>query len=103
MSSTQTQTVVPVQPDISYHPDFAKYQLRSERVKAELTNKDEFPAGFPRQLTGPLVWEGRDFTDESEWTLVLNAAQLLEIEEALAHFNCMYFTILQRNNSDNIL
>ena len=88
MSSTQTQTAVQVQPDISYHPDYEKYQLRSKRVKAQLTNNDGFPAEFPRQLTGPLVWEGSDFTEESEWTLVLNEAQLLEINEALAYFSC---------------
>jgi hypothetical protein len=85
MALTQSQ---PRQPDISYHPDFEKYQLRSARLK-ELRARapdSSLPAGFPKQLTSPLVWEGKDFVDESEWTVSLSGPQLAEIHEALLHF-----------------
>jgi hypothetical protein len=74
------------QPDISYHPDFQKYQSRTERIKAQLPPKIGLPAGFPAQLTGPLVWEGKDFTDESQWTFSLNESQFEEIHNALINF-----------------
>jgi hypothetical protein len=74
------------QPDISYHPDFEKYQLRTERLKALRPPNSGPPQGFPDQLIGPLVWEGKDFTDEKEWTFSLNESQLEEIHKALIHF-----------------
>jgi len=77
------------QPDISYHPDFEKYKLRTERLKAARAPNPSLPAAFPRQLTGPLVWEGTDFTNEREWTLSLDATQLAEIHEALSHFKSL--------------
>jgi len=76
------------QPDISYHPDFKKYQLRTERIKARLPQGVKLPPKFPEKLTGPLVWEGKDFTDERDWTFVLSDAQLKEIHDALVHFKC---------------
>ena len=81
---TQTQT----QPDISYHPDFEKYQLRTERLKPFRKEKSSLPPGFPQQLTGPLVWEGKDFTDEKQWTFSLIEEHLEEIHNALQHFKC---------------
>lgn len=88
MSVTATQT----QPDISYHPDFEKYQLRSARIKAQLPSDSELLQGFPEQLTGPIVWEGEDFENEDDWTLALNAEQLEEIHGALEHFNVSCYT-----------
>ena len=82
MGATLTQT----QPDISYHPDFEKYQLRSERLKAVRAPNSDLPAGFPEQLTGPLVWEEKDFLDKREWTFSLNESHLEEIQNALQHF-----------------
>jgi hypothetical protein len=82
------------QPDISYHPNFEKYQLRSERLKALRPANSGLPTGFPEQLRGPLVWEGKDFTDEKEWTFSLNESQLEEIHQALVHFKSgFYFSI----------
>jgi hypothetical protein len=83
MAATITQT----QPDISYHPDFEKYQLRTERLKP-LRASNGLPLGFPEQLTGPLVWEGKDFTNEKEWTFSLTESHLEEIHNALQHFKC---------------
>jgi hypothetical protein len=79
------------QPDISYHPDFEKYQLRTERLKDLRQSTTELPEGFPKKLTGPLVWEGKDFTDEKEWTFSLNESHLEEIHKALLHFQCTSF------------
>ena len=83
MPITVTQTQAR-QPDISYHPDLAKYKLRTERLKDQRSTTG-LPAGFPSKLTGPIVWEGKDFTDEKQWTLSLNEEQLEEIHEALLH------------------
>jgi hypothetical protein len=78
------------QPDISYHPDFEKYQLRTERLKAQRPSNPSLPTAFPQELTGPLVWEGHDFTDESEWTFTLSEKQLDEIQNALDSFKRKY-------------
>jgi len=86
MTATLTQTQT--QPDISYHPDFQKFQLRTERLKATRKADSSLPPGFPEQLTGPLVWEGEDFTDEKQWTFSLTEAHLEDIHNALQHFKC---------------
>lgn len=99
-------TLVQQQPDISYHPDFDKYQLRTERLKAQRPADVGLPVGFPAQLTGPLVWEGQDFSDESQWTLSLNEAQLREIHNALGHFKSKIYLEapkLQANNGAQVL
>lgn len=87
MSATQTQTLAH-QPDISYHPDFQKYQLRSERIRPPNASNSKLPEGFPQYLTGPLVWEGLDWTDERQWTLVLSQQDREEIDGALKKFKC---------------
>ncbi|KAF8865686.1 putative TfdA family oxidoreductase [Acephala macrosclerotiorum] len=81
-----TLTLTQQQPDISYHPDFEKYKLRTERRKAQGLPSSGLPVGFPAQLTGPLVWQGKDFKDESPWDLILTEPQLEEIHAALEHF-----------------
>ncbi|KAE8445881.1 hypothetical protein EG329_012805 [Mollisiaceae sp. DMI_Dod_QoI] len=79
-------TLVQKQPDISYHPDFEKFRLRTEHLKAQRRPDVGLPAGFPARLTGPLVWEGKDFENKSPWDLVLTKPQLEEIHNALLHF-----------------
>ncbi|KAL2062016.1 hypothetical protein VTL71DRAFT_6282 [Oculimacula yallundae] len=86
MSSTQTETQ---QPNISYHPDFQKYQLRSEKIKSQTSAGIKLPRSFPAELKGELVWEGKDFTDESQWTLVLTESHIKEIDAALKHFKSL--------------
>lgn len=81
------------QPDIQYHPDEANWRARTARRLAE--NPDlpntSLPEGYPKKLESPLVWKGSDFSQgESEWVTVLTEAQLLEIDEALAHFKCKF-------------
>lgn len=82
MSQTQTQT----QPDISYHPDFQKYQLRSDKIKALNPSIKKLPGSFLSQMKGELVWEAKDYTDEKQWTLVLTEDHLAEIDDALKAF-----------------
>ncbi|KAJ7090387.1 hypothetical protein B0H15DRAFT_779193 [Mycena belliarum] len=81
----------PKQPDISYHPDEAKFRARTARRLAEdLTLPQKpLPAGFPPSFEGPGVWEGKDWTDESQWVYNLTDAQLKEIDQALAHFESL--------------
>lgn len=80
-------TTIQQQPDISYHPDYEKYQIRIERLREQRASHTALPPSFPEKLAGPLVWEGQDFTDESEWTFVLTPDQLNEINSALLYFN----------------
>jgi len=37
-------------------------------------------------MKGELVWEGKDYTDEKQWTLVLTEDHLVEIDDALKAF-----------------
>jgi hypothetical protein len=82
MSTTVTRT----QPDISYHPHYTKFQLRTEQLKPERPATPLLPSSFPEKLTGPL--EGIDFKDNSDWIFVLNEEQPGEIGDTLVHFKC---------------
>ncbi|KAF7323259.1 Clavaminate synthase-like protein [Mycena chlorophos] len=90
MSVTETITL-PVQPDISYHPDPEKFRARTARRLAEdpTLPQQPLPAGFPARVDGPIVWEGKDWIDESQWVYNLSQEQLAEIDKALAHFNSL--------------
>lgn len=88
MSTTQTITQ-PTQPDIQYHPDFSKYQARTKRRKETESLQTTLPEGFPRQLDSPLVWEGKDVEQHSDWIYNLSDAQLDEIDSALNSFKCL--------------
>jgi hypothetical protein len=82
-----------VQPDISYHPDFEKYQTRSkQRVQTEKISKT-LPDGFPEKLESSLVWEGKDLSNveegKEEWLYKLSVEQLDEIDAALKHFKSL--------------
>ncbi|KAK6952849.1 hypothetical protein Daesc_005143 [Daldinia eschscholtzii] len=79
----------PGQPDISYAPDFNKYEARRDnRIKSGNLPK-ELPKGLPRQLTGKLVWEGDSLAKEYDWTYVLKQDQLDEIDLAVKHFKSL--------------
>lgn len=75
------------QPDISYHPDEAKYLARAARRLAEDPALPDVPLpdGFPPRVEGPIVWDGGDWTSE-QWVYQLNGAELNEIDAALDHF-----------------
>ncbi|RDB24020.1 hypothetical protein Hypma_008647 [Hypsizygus marmoreus] len=76
------------QPDIEYQPDEVKYLARVARNLAEDPNRVNvpLPEGFPKQVDGPIVWEGKDWTSEDQWVYKLSEAELAEIHEALVHF-----------------
>ncbi|KAK0434047.1 uncharacterized protein EV420DRAFT_1282790 [Desarmillaria tabescens] len=76
------------QPDISYHPDKAKYHARTARRLAEDPSLPEvaLPEGFPPRVEGPIVWEGKDWTSEDQWVYQLRDAELEEIDRALQYF-----------------
>lgn len=77
------------QPDIAYLPDREKWQTRSAR---RLVQHPTLPAtplkeGFPVKYISPLAWEGKDWTDESQWVHNLSTEQLKEIDDAVQHFH----------------
>ncbi|KAJ5658461.1 uncharacterized protein N7484_002110 [Penicillium longicatenatum] len=88
MSSTET-IARPRQPDIQYHPDWAKYQARSRRRKKIETLQTSLPAGFPQHLVSPLVWDGKDIEKRDDWIYQLSDAQLDEIDAALMSFKAL--------------
>lgn len=85
MSVTATITQ-PVQPDIQYHPDFEKYQARTRHRKETESLQTSLPPGFPQKLTSPLVWEGKDVEQRSDWIYKLTDEQLDEIDAGLKSF-----------------
>ena len=73
MSTTVTSLATPAalvagppgQPDIAYAPDFEKYQARTARRLAERKLATTLPEGFPSELRGDLVWEGKTLAEAS--------------------------------------
>lgn len=78
----------PQQPDIEYHPDKVKWAARTARRLAEdpTLPQQSLPEGFPKHLDSPLVWEGKDWTDASQWEFELTPEHLKEIDDAVKHF-----------------
>uniref|UniRef100_A0A8H7Y691 TauD/TfdA-like domain-containing protein n=1 Tax=Psilocybe cubensis TaxID=181762 RepID=A0A8H7Y691_PSICU len=79
------------QPDIEYHPDEAKWKARTARRLAEdpTLPQQSLPEGFPKHLDSPLVWEGKDWTEASQWEYTLTAEHLKEIDDAVKHFRAL--------------
>lgn len=77
------------QPDITYQPDREKWQARTARRLAENPSllSSALPEGFPKKLDSPLVWEGKDWTDEKQWVYELDADELKELDDAARHFH----------------
>ncbi|CAL5868640.1 uncharacterized protein PFLUO_LOCUS2867 [Penicillium psychrofluorescens] len=88
MSAVQTITK-PVQPEIQYHPNFEQYQARTRLRKETESLPTSLPAGFPQKLVSPLVWEGKDVENRSDWIYQLSDAQLDEIDAALKSFKAL--------------
>lgn len=86
-----TSDTVTKQPDIPYHPDREKWYQRTARRLAEDPSLPQtpLPKGFPQQVQSPLLWEGGDWNDESQWVYNLTEEHLKEIEEAVKHFHGM--------------
>lgn len=85
---TPRSAAPPGQPDIDYAPDYDKWQARAAKRVAAGDLDSKVPDGFPEQLTGDLVWDGKTLSQAYDWTFVLNTEQLAEIDRALAHFKC---------------
>lgn len=77
------------QPDISYAPDRERWSKRAAQRLAEDPTllSTPLPEGFPRKLDSPLVWEGKNWENESQWVYNLSPAELKEIDEAVRHFH----------------
>ena len=84
----------PVQPDIQYHPDYAKYTARTQHRIATETLPTTLPLGFPSHLDSPLVWEGSEIEQRDDWIYRLNDAQLDEIDQALNTSNVPLLLLL---------
>ena len=76
------------QPEIAYHPDFDRYQVRSQHRQETEKLPTTLPSGFPKLLSSPLVWDGKDVESSNDWIVELSEAQLDEIDQALSHFKC---------------
>ncbi|CAA7264108.1 unnamed protein product [Cyclocybe aegerita] len=81
----------PKQPEIDYHPNEAQWKARTARRLAEDPSLPQtaLPAGFPKKLESPLVWDEKDWTDASQWEYKLSAEQLKEIDDAVKHFKSL--------------
>lgn len=90
---TPTAVAPPGQPDIEYAPDYAKYLARGIRRQQTETLAQSVPEGFPKQLSGDLVWEGETLAETYDWTYVFNKEQLDEIDKALNHFKCEFIIL----------
>lgn len=79
------------QPNIEYHPNKEKWKARTALRLAQDPSlpKSALPEGFPTPLESPLVWEGKDWKDESEWVYNLTPEHLKEIDDAVHHFHRM--------------
>lgn len=79
---------LPGQPDIEYHPNEAKYRERTAKRLRENPNlpSTPLPSPFPRQVSGPIVWEGADWTNEDQWVYRLSPSELDEIHAGMEHF-----------------
>ncbi|KJA19204.1 hypothetical protein HYPSUDRAFT_69375 [Hypholoma sublateritium FD-334 SS-4] len=77
------------QPDITYHPDRQQWQHRTEKRLAEDPSLPftPLPDGFPKELSSPLVWEGKDCQTEKQWVFELTSTHLDEIDAAVKHFH----------------
>lgn len=81
------------QPDIEYHPNFEKYQARSQLRQKTESLPTTIPGGFPAQLQSPLAWDGKDIESRTDWVVELDDTHLDEIDQALKHFKCKYKTL----------
>ena len=85
MSTTIVQSK---QPDIDYNVDKDKYLARVARNDAENPDRANvaLPDGFPKQVDGAIIWEGKDWTSEDQWVYKLSVIELEEIDNALDYF-----------------
>ncbi len=89
--ATATVSLPAAQPDISYTPDFGKYQARTKRrLATEKLDLQPLPPGFPSKLESDFVWDGESVIGKYDWVYTLSGNEIAELEEALAYFKCQY-------------
>lgn len=71
---------------IGYEVDEIAYKKRVQASLAAGNLPTKVPAGWPTQLSGPLVWKTGDFPDENEYVYYLTDEHKLEISRALEIF-----------------
>jgi len=71
---------------IKYHPNLEQYLARVETSLRTGALEQEVPEGWPKELTGPLVWTTADFQNESKYIHVLTEDEKMELRNALEHF-----------------
>lgn len=86
------QTIQPprtTHPDITYAPDYDKYQARTQRRLATESLPDSLPPGFPSHLSSPLAWTGANIASSYNWNYTLSTDDIAEIDGALQHFESL--------------
>ena len=86
--STDKEIGIPEAVDFGYKANETRYLARTRKRALLLKNlPKEVPTGFPKCLSGPLVWKGDDFaSDESQYVYHLTDADKAEMENALKYF-----------------
>lgn len=66
-------------------------KLQTQCNTALLSGKSSnLPAGFPNVLDSQMSWLGGTYSNESSYAVVLDAEDLAELNNALAHFKCKF-------------
>lgn len=73
--------------NISYHPNLMEDTQRNRPRRQLGIQETDLPAGWPRELAGPLAWKPDEFSDEGEFIYHLTPNDIAEITEALHFFN----------------
>ncbi|KAF2761734.1 Clavaminate synthase-like protein [Pseudovirgaria hyperparasitica] len=75
-----------VRPSIKFEPDRADFEARVKRLEATRDVNEPLPKGFPRAITGPRVWYGRDIGGVDALITELTKDEIAEVEAALQYF-----------------
>lgn len=74
------------QPDIGYYPNFAQYELRSQRRARHETLETQIPPGCPTEIHSETVWGASIIDSPERWLFRLKTEQIDEICDALQNF-----------------
>ena len=75
-----------VRPSIKFQPDRADYEARSKKILESGKHDAALPTGFPREILGKRVWDGKSLGGVSSFAMHLSAGDIEEIESALKWF-----------------
>ncbi|OQD63625.1 hypothetical protein PENPOL_c009G02943 [Penicillium polonicum] len=74
---------------LGYMPNHDQYLARGKRRQETEKLDQHLPEGFPPNLSGDLVWEGKSLAATYNWNYYLTAEDLDEINHALRHFKSL--------------